>query len=61
MSAPKLRVVTDPAAELERLRAVEAKAADLVDCIDKRRAAGWLKAPTREVEALRAALNGETT
>lgn len=59
MSAPKLRVVTDPDAELNRLRLVEAKAADLIDCIDTRRAAGWLKAPTREVEALRRALNGE--
>jgi hypothetical protein len=59
VSAPKLRVVTDPEAELRRLRLVEAKAADLIDCIDKRTQAGWHKVPRPEVEALRAALNGE--
>lgn len=59
MSAPRLRVVTDPEAELNRLRLVEAKAADLLDCIDKRTAAGWTKVPRREVEALRTAVNGD--
>lgn len=59
MIAPKLRVVTDPEAELLRLRLVEATAADLIDCIDKRTQAGWTKVPRPEVEALRAALNGE--
>lgn len=61
MSAPKLRVVTDPEAEMDRLRAIEAKAADLVDCIDVRTKAGWTKVPRREVEALRAALNGDSS
>lgn len=60
MSGPRLRVVTDPEAELNRLRLVEATAADLIDCIDKRTQAGWHKVPRPEVEALRAALNGET-
>ena len=59
MSAPRLRVVTDPEAELRRLRLVEAKAADLIDCIDVRTQAGYSKVPRPEVEALRAALNGE--
>lgn len=60
MSAPKLRVVTDPDAELQRLRLVEAKATDLIDCIDLRTQAGWHKVPRPEVEALRRAVNGET-
>jgi hypothetical protein len=59
VSAPKLRVVTDPDAELRRLRLVEARVVDLLDCIDLRTKAGWHKVPRPEVEALRAALNGD--
>lgn len=57
--APALRVVSDADAEMTRLRLIACAAIDLLDCIDQRTAAGWHKVPRREVEALRAAVNGE--
>lgn len=54
-----LRAVSDAEAEMTRLRLIACAAIDLLDCIDKRTAAGWHKVPRREVETLRAAVNGE--
>lgn len=55
----QLRAVSDADAEQARLQLIAAAAIDLLDCIDKRTAAGWHKVPRREVETLRAAVNGE--
>jgi hypothetical protein len=60
MSRPtQLRPVRDADAELARLQLIACAAIDLLDCIDTRTAAGWSKVPRREVEALRAAVNGD--
>lgn len=59
MTALPLRVVTDPATEHARLLRIEAAARNLVDSVDIRRRAGWLKAPFNDVELLRKALDGD--